>query len=446
VPEPIQGRPWTVTAQAADGNGLTMKITLIGFGTRGDVQPYVCLGWALQRRGHHITIAAPLNMASLVRAAGLRYGPLPIDVQELFATREAQNMLANGKIQALFGFARQVEHEHAASIRAALSEACESAEAIVAHPLVEDRAAAFGAARKVPVVPLYFYPVPPSRRFASPFITTRDLGFLNRFTHKLFLDMLWKSSRDEVVTLRRKLGLAPATSSYGREARRRRLLTLLAYSAMLFPKPDDWGPHEVICGSILMPEELKQQVGEHGLPADLVAWLDRGPAPVFLGFGSMPVLDVEAMLAMARTALDAVGARGIVGAGWSRFVGAEDPLLHVVGAVDHSALFSRCTAAVHHGGSGTTYASLRAGLPTLVCSVFADQPFWGMRCRRLGVGETMPFARLDAPRLTVGLRKILDPGVQARARALGEALSGEAGLETVVEVLERHLPQAPPPS
>ena len=195
-----------------------------------------------------------------------------------------------------------------------------------------------------------------------------------------------------------------------------------------------------------MPEVLKQQVGEHGLPADLMAWLEQGPAPVFLGFGSMPVLDVEAMLATARTALSAVGARGIVGAGWSRFVGTEDPTLRVVGAVDHAALFARCRAAVHHGGSGTTYASLRAGLPTLVCSVFADQPFWGARCRRLGVGETMPFPRLDATRLTAGLRKILDPQVHKRARALADRLSRERALETVVELLERYLPAAPPPS
>ena len=423
-----------------------MKMTLIGYGTRGDVQPNVCLGWALQQRGHEITVAAPLNMASFVRAAGLRYCPLPLDVHALFAAEEAQKMLANGKIQAFFAWLGEVEREHAAAMRAALHEACASAEAIVVHPLMEDRAAAFGAARHAPVVPLYFFPVPPSRRFASPFITTYNLGFLNRLTHKLLLDMLWKSSRDDVATLRRELGVAPAATSYVREAQRRGLLTLLAYSEALFPRPDDWGPHDVICGSIVMPEALKQQVGEHALPADLVAWLDQGPAPVFLGFGSMPVLDVEAMLATARAALAAVGARGIVGAGWSRFVGADDPTLRVVGAVDHSALFARCRAAVHHGGSGTTYASLRAGLPTLVCSVFADQPFWGVRCRRLGIGDTIPFASLDAARLTAGLRKVLDPEVHNRARALGDILSREHALDTVVELLERHLPTAPPPS
>jgi sterol 3beta-glucosyltransferase len=423
-----------------------MKMTLIAYGTRGDVQPFVCLGWALQQRGHEVKVAAPLNMAALVSAAGLGYCPLPADAQALLDTKDAQRMLANGKIRALFAWIGELERELAAPIRAALYEACASAEAMVVHPLTGDRAAAFGAARRAPVVPLCFYPVPPSRRFASPFITLHNLGFLNRLTHKLFLDMLWKSSRDEAAALRRELGVAPAATSYVRETQRRGLLTLLAYSEALVPRPDDWGPHNVICGSIVMPEALKQQASEHGLPADLLAWLDQGPAPVFLGFGSMPVLNVEAMLATARTALAAVGARGVVGAGWSRFVETDDSTLRMVGAVDHSALFARCRAAVHHGGSGTTHASLRAGLPTLVCSVFADQPFWGARCRRLGVGDAIPFARLDAARLTAGLRKVLNPEVHLRARALGDTLSRERALDTVVELLERRLPTASPPS
>ena len=423
-----------------------MRMTLIAYGTRGDVQPHVCLGWALQQRGHEITLAAPLNMAVLVRAAGLRYCPLPADAQALMDTEDAQRMLANGKMRALFAWLGELERERGAPMRAALYEACASADAMVVHPLTEDRAAAFGAAQRAPVVPLYFYPVPPSRRFASPFVTLHNLGFLNHLTHKLFLDMLWKSSRDEAAALRRELGVPPAATSYVREAQRRGLLSLLAYSEALFPRPDDWGPHNVICGSIVMPDALKQQVGEHGLSADLLAWLDEGPAPVFFGFGSMPVLDIEAMLATVRTALAAVGARGVVGAGWSRFVGTDDPTLRVVGAVDHSALFARCRAAVHHGGSGTTHASLRAGLPTLVCSVFADQPFWGARCRRLGVGDTIPFARLDAARLITGLRRVLDPDVHRRARALGDTLSRERALDTVVELLERRLPTASPPS
>jgi sterol 3beta-glucosyltransferase len=98
--------------------------------------------------------------------------------------------------------------------------------------------------------------------------------------------------------------------------------------------------------------------------------------------------------------------------------------------------------AVHHGGAGTTYASLRAGLPTLICSVFADQPFWGVRCRALGVGDTFPFARFSTERLERSLRRLLDPAVKTRAKALAEQLAEEHGLDRMVELIERELPRA----
>jgi sterol 3beta-glucosyltransferase len=109
-------------------------------------------------------------------------------------------------------------------------------------------------------------------------------------------------------------------------------------------------------------------------------------------------------------------------------------------------LFERCAATVHHGGAGTTYASLRAGIPNLICSVFADQPYWGLRAKALGVGTTFPFKRLNEKRLTEGVRTLLDPAVRARARALGKRLRAEDGLARIIDMIERDLPRAPIPS
>ena len=94
-------------------------------------------------------------------------------------------------------------------------------DAIVSHALIEDRAAAVGAARRIPVLPVYFFPLVPSSTFASPFITTRNLGPLNRLIHELLLDMLWKSSRRDVDELRASLGLHPARRSFTRAVQER---------------------------------------------------------------------------------------------------------------------------------------------------------------------------------------------------------------------------------
>lgn len=422
-----------------------MKLTLIAYGTRGDVQPFVVLGWSLARRGHEVTIAAPTNMGPFVQQAGLHHLPLPVDVQALFARETAQRMLADGRIQAFFKWLAQEELTYKAELRQALRIASDGADALIVHPLVEDRAAALGAARRIPVIPLYFFPIPSSRRFASPFITVRNLGPLNGLTHTLLLNMLWKLSRDDVAVFRRELGVPPAGGSYAREVRRRGLLALLSYSPSLFARPEDWAEHYVQLSSFVMPDELKLALGEHGLPLDLQRWLAQGTPPIYFGFGSMPILDRKEMTETVRTALRAIGARGVIVAGWSDLVAANDAELCVVDRVDHAALFNRCLAAVHHGGSGTTYATLRSGLPTLVASVFADQPLWGARCRALGVGETFPFSKLSVRSLTVGLRAILSAEVGQRARALGSSLVGEAALEAAVNVIEERAPSLPPP-
>jgi sterol 3beta-glucosyltransferase len=62
------------------------------------------------------------------------------------------------------------------------------------------------------------------------------------------------------------------------------------------------------------------------------------------------------------------------------------PEIHVIKSAPHDWLFSRIDAAAHHGGSGTTGASLRAGIPTIIRPFFGDQYFFANRVEDLGVG------------------------------------------------------------
>ncbi|MFD0535959.1 glycosyltransferase [Actinomadura luteofluorescens] len=100
-------------------------------------------------------------------------------------------------------------------------------------------------------------------------------------------------------------------------------------------------------------------------------------------------------------------------------------------------MLPRCRAAVHHGGAGTTASALRAGLPAVVASVYADQPFWGWRVERLGAGVTLPFRRLTPDRLHRALGRVLDPAYRDRARALGDALREEDAVALTADLVER---------
>lgn len=212
---------------------------------------------------------------------------------------------------------------------------------------------------------------------------------------------------------------------------------LQAYSRLLVPDLDDYGPHRPLVGFLDPTPELRSRLGETGIDPDLEAWLDDGPPPVFVGFGSMPVTDPAAALDRVRAVCTRLGARALVGAGWSDFAAGGKDQVRVAGALDHDAVLPRCAAAVHHGGAGTTSAVVSAGLPSLVCSVFADQPFWGARLEALGVGTHVRFADLDEAALERGLRAALDPATVGRAGRLGAALREERGADVrVADLLE----------
>ena len=98
----------------------------------------------------------------------------------------------------------------------------------------------------------------------------------------------------------------------------------------------------------------------------------------------------------------------------------------------------RCIAAVHHGGSGTTAAVTRAGIPSVVLSVFLDQPFWGWRLTQTGLGVTLPFRRLTPARLRAALACALDQERRERARAFAEVVAAEDGAALAAELIEQY--------
>ncbi|AWW42265.1 glycosyltransferase [Streptomyces cadmiisoli] len=154
------------------------------------------------------------------------------------------------------------------------------------------------------------------------------------------------------------------------------------------------------------------------LPDELVAFLDAGTPPVYVGFGSMPL---RGSADGARHAIEAVRAQGrrvVVARGWADLDLIDDrDDCFVVGEVNQQALFARTAAVVHHGGAGTTTTAAGAGAPQVVVPQAADQPYWAGRVAALGIG-----AAHDGPipafgSLSAALTTALDPATRARATA-----------------------------
>jgi UDP:flavonoid glycosyltransferase YjiC (YdhE family) len=63
-----------------------MRILLLSLGTRGDVQPFVALGKALQRAGHDVTVCASSSFAPWIEEHGLGYAHMNNDIIDLVSS------------------------------------------------------------------------------------------------------------------------------------------------------------------------------------------------------------------------------------------------------------------------------------------------------------------------------------------------------------------------
>lgn len=417
-----------------------MRVAMISIGSRGDAQPFVVLADELVRRGHQVVLGLSPNLVDFAARAGLEAKPVGPDILAFLESDQGQRFLAAGNGRQVVDRMMQFLHENAPIVDSQIRELCEPADAIVANALCEDAAVCVAEASAVPFAAVHPFPWRRTGAVAVPVMTNKSLpSAFNLATWWLVERMWWRSRRSDVNRLRIELGLPVTTRSTPARMAATGALAIQAYHRAVVP-PLGYGPATPVVGFLTPTADLRSRFGDTGVDADLSLWLDAGEAPVYFGFGSMPVLDPAATLETICAVAGRCRVRAIVGAGWSRFdVDAADDRVKVVGAVDHDALLPRCRVAVHHGGAGTTAAAVIAGIPAVVCSVLADQPFWGARLQRLGVGTHLRFADLDAKALEAALHPALSQDYACRARALAETVNADPRAATVAaDELERY--------
>ena len=409
-----------------------MQVLILTAGSRGDVQPYVALGRGLQQAGHHVTLATAATFADFVTAYGLDFAPLSAAYLELLQTGAGKAAVA-GKGNQL-KLLRMVQP----MLRAQLDDAWRVAQTrafdvIVYHPKA---LGGYSIAEKLDAAAVLALPLPlysPTRAFPSPILPFADLGPFNHVSHRL---AIWLATLSTRGVLRRwrveALGLPPAYNELQQHGAP--VLRLYAYSPAVLPTPADWDVTSVATGYWFLPPEPTWQPA-----AELVDFLAGGQPPVYVGFGSMPSEDAPAKTKLVLQALAMSGQRGVVATGWGGLSNVHAPdTVFLLESAPHGWLFPQMAAVVHHGGAGTTAAGLAAGVPTIVCPFFGDQPFWGRRVAALGVGPTpIPQKRLTAEGLAAALqRATTDQEMLLRARQLGAAIRAEDGVGRAVALIE----------
>ena len=433
-----------------------MKVGIVTLGSRGDVQPYVALARGLMAAGHEVTIGAEPPYEDLVTRHSIPYVALGdrADTVESFE-RFARLQHETGRR------AYKIIREANSWILDLLTDQMSSCEQVAegADVLVEGTmsmitphvAERYGQ----PFVRAYLRPETRTRAYRRPDLVYPDdsrFGARNRGSYTLPWIAVWGTVRKPVNDWRSERGLAPfgSTNLLDNPTRhhhyRHRFPVLNGYSEKVAPREDDypaWHHHTGFW-------ELDQAAG-YEPPADLAAWLDGGPPPICIGFGSIPVLDPDRLWPAILGAVDQTQQRAIVLTGWGgldRRVDGEGAVgrdrrrpsddVFITEAVPHDWLYPRCSMAIHHGGAGATAASMTAGVPTVIIPFLWDQLFWGRRAHALGVGP-LPIEQpaLTAEALADAIRAAGTGEVVRRAAALGDELRAEAGVARAIDLLEQ---------
>ncbi len=419
-----------------------MKILLLTIGSRGDVQPFVALGQGLKAAGHQVTVATCERFRSFVETNGLDYGYISDDLLKIIDSDQGKALMEDTRgilqiVAANIRLARQMAPIQQRTVEQCWDVAQKARPDLVCfHPK-----AILGPAiaEKLQIPGILTLPLPflvPTAEY--PCMGFPDLplgGWYNRLTYRFVHAMIQLFAGRYVRTWRRRTDTPAARRNLDllHDQTGRPIPALHGYSGHVLPEPADWPETATAAGYWFLDTEE-----EWTPPADLTAFLEAGPPPIYVGFGSMSGRNPRRLTEAVVEALQSGGHRGILATGWGGLDAAAlpDTILRIDEA-PHDWLFQKVAGVVHHGGAGSTAAGLRAGRPTLICPFFADQPFWGRTVHALGAGpKPIPQKKANAENLAAAFdRLVTDTAMRQKAEAVAAGLTQEDGIASAVEFI-----------
>jgi sterol 3beta-glucosyltransferase len=405
-----------------------MHYALLTYGSMGDVRPFVALALGLQNKGHRVTLAAPENFSTFVESFGIPYYPLAGNIEEIVNTDEVIKVIQSGNNFTFLRKLQKIGDRRRAAINAGVLEVSQQADVLITSTLN-----LFGVdaiAEHLHKKWAMLLPSPPmieTKEYPFPDLDALNFPWYNRMTYRLATFAYWLAHKSRINEFRISLGLPVKRSNPLRQYVRDKIPTLYVFSPQLIPRPKDWNDHCQITGFLTLQQS-------ETIDPQLAAWLQSGPPPLYIGFGSIPIPDPKRLSAILLELLPTH--RIVFCKGWSPLPDLpQHPNLYRTDHADHRWLLPQCKVAIHHGGAGTVAAALKAGIPSIVVSIFGDQGMWGKVVQRRGVGLHIPFKRLTKNKLLQAIDKAATPPIIPTVSFISEKVNAEDGVATAIEKL-----------
>jgi sterol 3beta-glucosyltransferase len=416
-----------------------VRIGIQTWGSEGDIRPFVALGHALVSRGHQVellyTEIGNRRYDDVARSLGFTAravaSPVIADEAELFAIGlEAIN--ARDQLQQGLLISRRLLEPVMPQIYEAGLALAERCDLFVHHFIVHGARAAADKAG-VPAVTVAFAHMLTESRYIHPDGFPRLGSWFNAFGWKIARLALNQTLLKDMNRFRASVGLAPIRDLLNDGWASHRL-HLIASSPALLDRPPDWPAWNQMCGFLALPSHDHEV-----LSPDVDAFLSNGPAPIFMGFGSlMPTsgLHLTETVGVFTVAAGLAGQRAIVQC--EADLASTNEVLFVK-RTPHVLLFPRCAAVVHHAGAGTTHTALKTGSRSIPIPHVSDQFAWSFDLHRLGVAPPpLKRTKLTAKALASRIRETVhDARMKQHAVAIQQRMATDDGPGTAARLIEQ---------
>ncbi|KAI8449106.1 family 1 glycosyltransferase [Phakopsora pachyrhizi] len=393
-------------------NGLELKrFTCLTIGTRGDVQPYIALCQRLQEDGHTCTIATHKVFEGLIKGYGIGFAEIAGDPAELI-----KHCIEHGMLSISFwwkGYHRF--KDWFAGLTQSAWVACQNTDVLIESP---------------------------STFVGVHIAQSKGIDYIRAFT------MPWTKTTEYPHAFA-KSGFIPSeniTSKLNIE----RIPFLYNFSPKIVPKASDWGENTVVTGYwFTKPKSGEIEELDHELQRAIKKAKNEDKKVVYIGFGSVIVPDPGKVTDAVTGALEEnKNIFAVVSGGWtSNDNEAESSMLNAfrkykdsiyyVKSVPHESLFPKIDAALHHGGAGTTAASMRAGIYTMIHPFFGGSNIhltWAQRVESLRIGKHVK--ALTMKDIDLALKEVLKISSEnSNSKSIGEDIRNEDGVSVAAKAI-----------
>lgn len=449
------------------------NILFVLSGSRGDIQPAISLGLELQNRGHTVTFLCTPSLTTFARTAGIQsVFPAGINIGEMTdrarSTLASKNPIAITRLAAHF-LKHSVDDLHQDLITYYFSDNSAQGSSdmdhsgltqptlLIVNPMCQRQGTSLAEKWNIPLVVLRYAPISHNSYSGWPHTLTRKAPqWIKKKSWHIqeWFDFLMYGHWENAF--RRSLGLSSRFHPFTHYLRDHSVPQLQLCDPKVVPDiAAEWaGTNKIFIGYLDLPASARHRLDEPDtLPADLDHWISSGSAPLFVSFGSMPVSHPDRLV---NTIVSVARSRNlrVLFSGFDGFTNetndepqATSPVgnqshgkaddVYFTGAVNQTAILPRCCAAVHHGGAGTTAASLRSRNPTMIYAFGFEQPFWASCIENLGVGVGSSLSHLTTEHFADDLDRALSSKVREAAHAFAaDMTSPDQALSTAVRLVE----------